>query len=419
VTSVNPGGSLLLAGVTLADGSEADVRLSDATIDAVGPPGTLAPAEERLELPGYLLVPAPAEPHAHFDSALTVDRVHNPAGDLGGAIDAWLAYQPTVPYEDFVARARNAALQGLSQGATAIRTHIGVYPAGGLRPVEALLEVREMLREWVDIQLVALTIRLTGAEGAESLRLLRAAMEMGVDLVGGCPHLDPDPSACNEICLQVAEEFGRPVDVHTDETLEPRTLYLEDLAKRVMARSFPHPVTASHCVSLGVQPPDVAARVSAAVAAAGVAVVCNPQTNLYLQARGSTHLAPRGLTAVRALLGAGATLAAGGDNLRDPFNPLGRVDPLETASLLVTAGHLTPAEAYAAVSSGARKAMGLPEIRVSAGYPAELLAVAGSTIDGVLAYPTSRVVVHRGRIVSRTTVTRELPQVPTSRKERP
>ena len=401
------GDGLLLSGPRLASGQVVDVRLRGGTIDAVAVPGTLPLNLERLDLGGYLLLPAPAEPHAHFDTALTADRIRNPTGDLAGAIQAWLDAQGSVPTEEFVERAIEAALLGLANGTTAIRTHVGIYEAVGLRAVEALLQVREALAGLVDLQLVALTVRLTGPECADLRAMLRAAMELGVDVVGGCPHLDPDPAAYHDLTLSLAAEFGRPIDLHTDETLNPRVLHLPHLAELVATTGFPYGATASHCVSLGMQPPEVAARVAAQVAAARVAVVCNPQTNLYLQAREQPSAPARGLTALRPLLDAGVTVAGGGDNLRDPFNPLGRADPLETASLLVTAGHLTPEEAYAAVSTGARAAMGLPEVQVDAGFPAELLAVQAASLGGALAGGTSRVVIHQGRVAARTTIHRE------------
>ena len=393
----------------LVSGQVVDVGLQGGRVQTIGAPGTLPPAAERLDLRGYLLLPAPAEPHAHFDTALTADRIPNPSGDLNGAIDAWLDYQRSVPREDFVARATEAALLGLANGATAIRTHVGIYEPVGLTAVEALLEVRQRLRDVVDLQLVALTVELTGPECANLRAMLRAAMELGADVVGGCPHLDQRPTAYHDLTLSLAAEFGRPVDLHTDETLDPTVLYLPHLAALVITTGFPYGATASHCVSLGVQPSERAAEVAAQVAAAQVAVVCNPQTNLFLQARGQGTAPVRGLTALRALLDAGVTVAGGGDNLRDPFNPVGRVDPLETAALLVAAGHLTPEEAYAAVSAGARAAMGLPEIQVAPGFPAELLAVQSSSLPEALAGGTSRVVIHQGRMVSRTTVTRQFP----------
>lgn len=400
---------LLLSGVRLASGQVVDVVVRGERIDAVGAPGTIKGAAERLDLGGHLLLPAPAEPHAHLDTALTADRIPNPTGDLAGAIRAWLDYQASVSHDDFVDRARRAALLGLANGTTAIRTHVGIYEGVATRAVEALLDVRGALRSLVDLQLVALNVRLTGPECADMRALLRAAMELGVDVVGGCPHLDPDPVAYHEFTLSLAAEFGRPIDLHTDETLDPAVLHLPHLADLVATTGFPYGATASHCVSLGVQPPAVAADVAERVAAARVAVVCNPQTNLYLQARGQPSAPARGLTALRPLLEAGVTVAGGGDNLRDPFNPVGRADPLETASLLVTAGHLTPEEAYAAVSAGARAAMGLPEVQVAAGFPAELLAVQASSLGEALAAGGSRVVIHQGRVVSRTTVTREYP----------
>jgi cytosine deaminase len=407
----DPGGrdGLLLRGVQLATRQVVDVRLHGERIEAVGAPGTLPPAPDSLDLSGYLLLPAPAEPHAHINTALTADRIPNPAGDLDGAIAAWHHYQASVTHDDFVDRATRAALLGLANGTTAIRTHIDIDETVGTKAVQALLEVRERLRDLVDLQLVPLPVKLTGPECAEVQAVLRKAMELGVDVVGGCPHLDPDPVAYHQLALSLAAEFGCPVDLHTDETLDHSVLYLPHLADLVAETRFPHGVTASHCVSLGVQPPEVVADIAKRVAAAGMAVVCNPQTNLVLQARGWPSAPPRGLTALRSLVEAGVTVAGGGDNLRDPFNPVGRADPLETASLLVTAGHLTLEEAYAAVSSGARAAMGLPEVQVAPGFPAELLAVQASSLGEAIAGGTSRVVIHQGRVVSRTTITREFP----------
>ncbi len=402
-------GDLLLAGLWLASGEAADVYVADGRITAVTPPGSGPAVAERLDLDGWLLLPAPAEPHAHLDKAFTAARAPNPAGDLPGAIAAWRAYRPFLAYSDVVERATRAAHLQLANGATAVRSHVDVGEDIGLRALDPLIEVREALRGRLTVQLVAFAAPpVTGEAGSANRELLRAAMERGADVVGGCPSLDPDPAGCIELSLGLAEAFRRPLDLHVDETLDPNVQWLPHLAQVVGSRRFPYGATASHCVSLGVQAPRVAEWIAATVAGARLAVVCCPQTNLFLQGRDSPR-APRGLTALRALLAAGATVAAGGDNLQDPFNAVGRGDPLETASLLVAAGHLTPREAYAAVTEGARAAMGLEEVRVEAGFPAELLAVrAASVEEAVAAAPGDRLVVHDGRLVSRTTVTHEL-----------
>jgi cytosine deaminase len=301
----------------------------------------------------------------------------------------------------------------VANGATAVRTHVGIYPGRGLTAVEALLELRERVRPWLDLQVAALTVEYTTARAEQVRDWLRNAVKLGVDVVGGCPHLDPEPEACIDAFLTLATESSLPVDLHMDEILnlddEERYDNLRYLAQRVQELGLQGRVTASHCVSLGMQDPARASETAARLADAGVAVVCNPQTNLYLQAREFRTAAPRGLTAVRPLLSAGVVLAGGGDNVQDPFNPMGRADPLETASLLVTAGHLTSAEAYRAVSAAARAALCLPEVRLAPGYPAELVAVRATSLDQALADPADRLVIHQGRVVSRTTVTRHGP----------
>jgi cytosine/creatinine deaminase len=402
---------MLLRGATLADGSPVDVRAEGDRLALVAEPGMVQPreGEETHDLSGYVLLPAPAEPHAHLDKAFTAARVPNPSGDLEGAIEAWLDYRAGLTVDDVMDRARRGALQSLARGATAIRTHVDVGEGIELRALQALVALRDELAGFMPIQIVALVSRpLTGAAGAENRAFLRAAMEAGADLVGGAPHVDPDPPAALEFCMQTAAEFGRPVDLHMDETLNASMLGLADLARRVI-EGFPHPVTASHCVSLGIQPPEVQSMVARDVAAAKISVVSLPQTNLYLQARGVETSPPRGLTAVRALLSAGATVAAGCDNVQDPFNPLGRGDPLETAGLLVAAAHLTPSEAYGLVSAGARSAMGLPSVDVTPGSRCDLLAVAGSSLPEVVATANEdRYVFAAGRLASRTRVERRV-----------
>jgi cytosine/creatinine deaminase len=400
----------LLRSATLTGGSLADVRLDGERIAEVGPAGSLSDAEgEVIDLSGSLLLPAPAEIHAHLDKAYLAERVPNPTGDLYGAIEAMLAYRPALAGEDILQRARRAALTLVAHGATAIRTHVDVGEGIELRGLEALRRLQDELEGLVHLETVALVGRpITGVDGATNRSLLRAALEMGADLSGGAPHSDPDPPAALEFCVATAAEFGRAMDLHMDETLDPGATGLVQLA-RMVAEGFPHPVTASHCVSLGVQPAEVQAEWARAVAEAGIAVVACPQTNLYLQARGRPSSPPRGLTAVRALMEAGATVAGGGDNTQDPFNPMGRADPLETAALLVVTAHLTPEEAYGAVSARARSAMGLPEVRVEPGSPADLLAISAGSIREALATGTpDRVVIGRGRVLATTRVDRHV-----------
>ncbi|WP_329377090.1 amidohydrolase family protein [Streptomyces sp. NBC_01716] len=395
---------LLLTNAQLPDGPLTDVLLRREHIHAVGPVGSLETNVEHVDLTGYLLLPAPAEPHCHLDKVLLGRFDGQGRGDLESAVESWYTARRTVSRADVRDRALSAASKLLAGGATAIRTHVDVGETTGLMLVEALTEARELLAERLDLQIVAFVdFPLRGRAGASNRALLADALKAGADVVGGAPYRDDDPSACLDILMDTAAEAGRPVDLHVDETLDPDSTTLGGLAEWVLRSGFPHHVTASHCVSLGSQPQELVERTAARVAEAGISVVACPQTNLYLQARGHTRAVPRGLTAIAALRAAGVTVAGGGDNARDPFNPLGRFDPMDTASLLVLAGHLTPRSAYDAVSGAARTAMGLARTTIEAGAPAELLAVRANALADAMADAwADRAVIHRGRLVCRT-----------------
>jgi cytosine deaminase len=345
------------------------------------------PSADELSAAGYLVVPAFAEPHAHLDKAFLAERVPNETGDLMGAILAMEQAAGSITRADIEARAERAARLMMTNGVTAIRSHADTLD-GNLDNVHALLAVRDRLRSEVTVQVCALMHwPTTGAAGAGNRAALAEAIDLGVDVVGGCPHLEDEPEASIEGFLQVAADAGLPVDLHTDETLDPRMVTLDFLAERVLASGFPNPVTASHCVSLGLQPDSEQRRIAGRVAEAGISVIALPHTNLFLQGRDHQQAMPRGLTAVRALREAGVNVAAGADNLQDPFNPMGRGDPLETASLMVMAAHLLPEDALHTVTTAARIAMGLP--------PSDArLAVPSATVREAIAFgPPGRIVV--------------------------
>ncbi len=361
-----------------------DVRLGGGRIEAVGTTGSLAVGGTRargarVDLSGYLLLPAPVEPHAHGDTALS--------DDVGGPV----SYDP----EDVQRRSTEAALLQLGHGATALRAHVRVGDVQGLGALAAVLQARRSLRGLTELTAVAMPRVLTGVAGADGLAILRDAVKMGASVVGGCPDLDPDPTGYVEAVLEVASEHGCPVDLHTDATDPARLARLA-----AMAGGLRPGVTLGPCGGLGRLPAEVASRTADQLAAAGVAVVCLPQG-------GCGGVDRRGTAPVRLLRAAGVQVAAGSGALRDVSNPVGRGDPLEAAYLLASRYGLRPEDAYDAVSASARAVLGLPEVRVEAGFPAELLAVRGDRLAGALSLAYSRIVVHRGRVVARTSAVRE------------
>ena len=395
----------------LADGRHVDVAMRNRRIEAVLPTGE--PREGRVhDLGGWLLIPPMAEPHAHLDKALTSEQVPNPKGDLAGAIDAWVAAAAAGVFtpDDMAVRIRAALDKLLLSGVTAVRSHINCGSGSGIWHLQAAQEAAAAYADLMDIEFVALTHSPMVGEGSEAnQQALRDAVEAGVDLVGGCPHLEPDGDGSIAHALGVAGGSGLPVDLHVDETLNPDMLTLRSLARQVIDRGMEGQVAASHCVSLGVQPVEVQAAVAAEVAAAGIAIVPLPQTNLFLQGRDHPVATPRGLTAIAALRAAGVLIAAGADNVQDPFNLVGRSDPLETAALLVMAGHVLPDDAYDMVSNNVRLAMRLDPVRFEPGDPADFVAIDAPSIRGAVAdAPYDRTVFHAGRVVAETRTSRSI-----------
>lgn len=378
-----------------------DVLIVDGAIAAIGPalsPATDTTIARTIDLDGHLLLPAAVEPHAHLDKAFLAERVENRTGDLIGAIDAMIAVAGEITFDDIVTRAERAARLMAANGYVAVRTHADTTEHGGLQHVEALAEVRRRVADVIDVEIVALTGRpVVGSGGATHRTMLRDALAAGADLVGGCPHLEDDGAidAATDVLLEIADDAGVGVDLHTDETLDPRVQGLEHLARQVLT-GFRHPVTASHCVSLGQQAPSDQQRVAELVAEAGIGVVTLPHTNLWLGGRDRQPV-PRGLTAVAALRAAGVAVAAGADNLQDPFNPLGRACPFETAGLMVLVAHDLPDVAWRSVSRDAFDVVGRPGGSLDVGEPADLVAVPARTLRSAIAEtPAGRRVWRRG-----------------------
>ena len=382
-----------------------DVLIVDGVITAIGESAAASlagtDADITIDLTGHLLLPAAVEPHAHLDKAFLAERVENRTGDLLGAIDAMIELSGQISRDDIIERAERGARLMAANGYVAVRTHADTTEHDGVENVEALVEVRRRVADVIDVEIVVLAGHpVVGPAGANHRALLRDALAAGADLVGGCPHLESVGSveAATDVFLEIAAEAGVGIDLHTDETLDPHVMGLEYLARQVLA-GFSHRATASHCVSLGQRNAAEQQRIAELVAAAGIGVVTLPHTNLWLGGRNQQPV-PRGLTAIDALRAAGVMVAAGADNLQDPFNPMGRACPFETAALMVLTAHDLPHVAWASVSTDARHVLGLPAGGIMVGALANLLAVPGDSLRGAIAEgPGGRRVIRAGREV--------------------
>ena len=399
---MSPVSTSVLRHATLSDGSRVDVIVARGTVQNVVAPGT-GNGDTITDLDGMLLLPAGAEPHAHLDKAYTWDQINPPFGDLIAAIEAFHAFQENITEDDIYTRARAAALRLAANGTTAIRSHVNLLPGTSpYRGVDAMLRLKADLTGFIDLQLAALPpVEMDDAT-------IEGALDRGLELMGGAPHLAEDALTDVRRLIAIAERRGLGIDLHTDEALDG-PLTITEFAALTKHWDADRIRTAGHCVRLGTLSEAELAPVVEAVVEAGLGIVSLPITNLYLQGWEHRVSTPRGLTALRPLIDAGAKVSAGADNVRDPFNPIGRSDAFETAALLVAAGHLTLEESWHLVSNGARKVMGLPAAGTTPGDAAEFVAVrAGGLGQAIAEAPAERIVIHNGLPIATTRVTQSL-----------
>lgn len=369
------------------------------TSGEIHPADTATPS---IDLEGYVLTAGFVEPHAHLDKAFLADRVDNPEGDLMGAIIGLDAIRSTITFEDIVNRATQAAIALSHNGVTAIRTHADVTLEGGLTPLLALLETKRRCAHFIDIQ-VAMLLEwpLTGEQGKLRQALALDAIAAGADIIGGCPHLDENPAQAVDILLQLAHDHNLPLDLHSDENLRPTSHDLETLADMALRTSPTVPLNASHCVALSVHSDTDIERIADKVAQASISVTALPQTNLFLQSRDDRARKLRAITPIDVLRTHGVTVAAGADNVQDPFNPVGRLDPLETASLLVMAAHQSTHNAYDMVTSSAAAVFYGQPRTVEVGHIADLVAVPALNARQAIAMgPAQRIVIKHGKLLT-------------------
>src|SRR4029434_4871406 len=180
---------LLVTNATLPDGrTGVDVLVAGDRIVNVSP-RINASAAQTIDAKGYLLTPPFVDAHFHMDAALSYGSPRvNQSGTLLEGIALWGELKPLLTQEAIVERALAYCDWAVAKGLLAIRSHVDVCDPR-LLAVEALLHVKEKVKPYLDLQLVAFpqdgVLRSPGA-----LELMDRALRMGVDVVGGIPHFE-------------------------------------------------------------------------------------------------------------------------------------------------------------------------------------------------------------------------------------
>ncbi|AEI41788.1 amidohydrolase family protein [Paenibacillus mucilaginosus] len=357
----------------------------------------------RLDLEGRMLLPGFVDAHMHLDKAYSLAKVGNRSGTLEEAVRNYGAAVPGFSREEIRSRIRRSALAALSYGTRSIRSHLDFNLKAGrevaMRTVHAALEVREELKNVIDIQFFPMLpygLRSPGTEEA-----LAEGFRLGLDGIGGAPHLSPEPEADIDWIFALAEKYGRPVDLHADESDDPGVRTVAHIARRTVAYGMQGKVTADHLCALSAMDEKTAGETIRAMADAGLSAVTLPAVNLYLQGRGDRGLVRRGTTRIRELLEAGIPLAVASDNIQDPFHPFGRGDLLQIGQIAGYAGHLgAPGDLRTVLrmlTSVPAAILGLEDYGTAPGLPAHGVVLDARSVDELFAeVPPSRWVLRQG-----------------------
>ncbi|MFF3862087.1 cytosine deaminase [Streptomyces sp. NPDC002209] len=364
-----------------------------------------------IEAHGGLLSPPYVEPHIHLDTALTAGEPRpNASGTLWEGIACWSERKATLTREDVVARATEVLRWQAAHGVLHVRTHCDVTDPA-LTALDALLEVRDRVREFLTLQIVAFP-----QEGIVSFpdgeALLREAVARGADVVGAIPHFEDtreDGVASLGIAFAVAEEHGLRVDAHCDEIDDEQSRFVEVLAALALRTGLRERATASHTTAMGSYGGAYSFKLQRLLSRSGINLVSNPFANLNLQGRFDGYPRRRGLTQVKEMLAGGVNVAFGHDDVMDPWNALGTADPLQTALVGLYAAQLTGADeipvAFDMVTERAARVLGLTasEYGIAQGAPASFVLLPAETpAEALRRQVRPRYVVSHGTVLAET-----------------
>lgn len=319
-----------------------DVRILNGKFSEIKANLTPHDGEEVIDGKENLLLPPFVDSHVHLDATLTAGQPKwNETGTLFDGIRIWSERKQGLTKEDVKSRAKKTLLNMVGHGIQHVRSHVDVTDPH-LIAARALLELREELKDQIDLQLVAFPQEgiLSYPHGRE---LMEQAVKEGLDVVGGIPHFEFTTEygwQSVHFLMALADKYDRLVDVHCDEIDDPASRNLEVLATEAYERGMKDRVTASHTTAMGSYNDAYTYKLFRLLKMSDINFVSNPLVNVHLGGRFDTYPKRRGVTRIKELTAAGINVSFGEDDIQDPWNPLGDGNMLDAVTMGVYIAHL-------------------------------------------------------------------------------
>ena len=390
------------------DASATDIRIENGVFTCIAPFMEPYEHETVIDGAGALLLPPFVDSHVHLDATLTAGQPEwNETGTLFDGIRIWSERKQTLSREDVLTRAEAAVTMMAGNGIQFIRTHVDVTDPD-LIALQALLELKEKVRDVADIQIVAFP-----QEGILSYprgqALMMEAIRLGADAVGAIPHFEFNRNYGVEslkFIMDLAEQHGLLVDVHCDEIDDPSSRNLEVLATLAYERDMGPRVTASHTTAMGSYNDAYAYKLFRLLGMSGMNFVSNPLVNMHLGGRFDTYPKRRGLTRVKELTESGINVSFGEDDIQDPWSPLGAGNMLDVMHMGVYAaqlmGYTQIKESYRYATHNGARTLNLGDgYGIAVGRPANcILLDAPNFFDALNTHAVVLANIREGRIIA-------------------
>ncbi|EKP0249785.1 cytosine deaminase [Aeromonas veronii] len=402
---------MLIQHIRLADREGLwQIRCQDGVITAIEPHDEHAVAGRVLDGEGGLAISPFIEPHIHLDTTQTAGEPSwNLSGTLFEGIERWAERKALLTHEDVKQRAIQTLKWQIANGIQFVRTHVDVSDPN-LVALKAMLEVREEMKEWLELQIVAFP-----QEGILSYpngkALLEEALKLGADVIGAIPHFEFTREYGVEslhYIFDLAEKYQVLVDVHCDEIDDEQSRFIETLATLAYERGIGHRVTASHTTAMHSYNGAYASRLFRLLKMADINFVANPLVNIHLQGRFDTYPKRRGITRVKEMLEANINVCFGHDDVFDPWYPMGTANMLQVLHMGL---HVCQIMGYEQINDGlklischsARTLNVQDRYGIEVGKPANLLVLpAENGFDAVRRQVPVRYSIRHGKVIAQT-----------------
>ena len=361
-----------------------------------------------IDADNHFVCPPFVDSHFHLDATLSygIPRV-NQSGTLLEGIKLWGELKPHLTIDALKKRALNLCQWAIARGTLAIRTHVDISDPT-LLAVEAMLDIKKEVKDWIDLQLVAFP--QDGLLRANSVENLIRALDMGVDIVGGIPHFErttKDGAESITTLCEIASARSLMIDMHCDESDDPMSRHIETLCKETTRLGLKGQVAGSHLTSMHSMDNYYVSKLLPLMKEAEISVIANPLINITLQGRHDTYPKRRGMTRVPEQISAGLNVSFGHDCVMDPWYPLGSHDMLDVAHMALHVAQMTGQrqmeQCFDAVTYNPAKTLQLQKYGVQKGCKGDLVILqCRDPIEAIRLRPVRLYVIKRGKIISST-----------------